>query len=104
MSYVVFRAVKSNSSEPLTEVTRENIETALKDSETWIELMNQAEDSASSEMLGKLRNESEPHLIQYVITELNRPMEDGVELEDDQKGETFFILKTVISSLAGRAA
>ena len=34
-----------------------------------------------------------------VISELNEPTEDGVELNDEEKGEVFFVLKTVISSL-----
>jgi len=37
--------------------------------------------------------------LQYVISELNEPMEDGAELDDEEKGEVFFVLKTVISSL-----
>jgi hypothetical protein len=38
-------------------------------------------------------------LVQYVISELNQPLEDGKVLEDEEKGEVFFVLKTVISSL-----
>jgi hypothetical protein len=44
----------------------------------------------------------EPHLIEYVVSELNEPLEDGTVLEDEQKGEVFFVLKTVISSFARR--
>jgi hypothetical protein len=45
-----------------------------------------------------LQRDTEPHLLQYVISELNEPMEDGAELNDEEKGEVFFVLKTVISS------
>ena len=46
-----------------------------------------------------LQKETEPHLLRYVISELNEPLEDGKELDDEEKGEVFLVLKTVISSL-----
>jgi hypothetical protein len=38
--------------------------------------------------------------LQYVIAELNESLDDNIELTDEEKGEVFFILKTVISSLS----
>ena len=46
-----------------------------------------------------LQRDTEPHLLQYIVSELNEPMEDGAELTDEEKGEVFFLLKTIISSL-----
>jgi hypothetical protein len=78
------------------------IETACRDSEYWIDQISQAEDPQMEEISTQLQDDAEPHLIHYVISELNHPLADGVELEDEQKGEVFFVLKTVISSLARR--
>ena len=43
-------------------------------------------------------------MLQYVISEINEPLEDGTELDDEEKGEVFFVLKTVISSFSSRTA
>jgi hypothetical protein len=50
-------------------------------------------------IVSSLQKDTEPHLLQYVISELNEPLENGVELNDEEKGEIFFVLKTVIASL-----
>ena len=80
----------------------EAIETAYRESENWIEQMSRAAQPELEELSKTLQDDFEPHLIQYVISELNQPLDDGVELEDEQKGEVFFVLKTVISSLGRR--
>jgi hypothetical protein len=50
----------------------------------------------------RMQDEAEPHLIRYIISELNQPLDDGAELGDEEKGEVFFVLKTIIASLARR--
>src|SRR5262245_25844212 len=102
LAYMIFKAVKTSRPEANSIVTPVMIETAYRDSEYWIEQISQAEDSQLAEISTKLADDTEPYLIQYVISELNQPLEDGDELEDEQKGEVFFVLKIVISSLAGR--
>jgi hypothetical protein len=92
LSYMVFKAVKLGNSNTLAEVTPDRLEKAYRESESWIDLMN--EDSAR-----ELPRDSEPHLLQYALSEINQPLEDGSELEDEQKGEVFFLVKTIISSL-----
>ena len=52
-----------------------------------------------STIAASLNQDTEPFLLQYVISELNEPMEDGVELNDEEKGEVFFVLKTIIASV-----
>jgi len=91
LSYMVFKLVATG--QPLSPVPASNITEAYKESEMWIERINQAGE------LAEIPPEPEPYLIQYVISELNLPLEDGKSLEDDEKGEVFFVLKTVISSL-----
>lgn len=93
LSYMVFKTVKMGQTEALNPVGPENIEAAYRESETWIDRLSQEGDRA------QIPADPEPHLIQYIISELNQPLEDGKLLEDEEKGEVFFVLKTVISSL-----
>jgi hypothetical protein len=93
MSYMVYKAVKKSLPEGVAPVSAESIEAAYRESEGWIERINQGAEVSDMPV------DTEPYLIQYVISELNQPLEDGTLLEDEQKGEVFFVLKTVISSL-----
>ena len=93
MSYMVYKAVKKGTPEAVPAVSAESIEAAYRESEGWIERINQGAE------VSEMPIDTEPYLIQYVISELNQPLEDGSLLEDEQKGEVFFVLKTVISSL-----
>jgi hypothetical protein len=93
LSYMVFKTVRMGQPEALAPITPESIESAYRESETWIDRINQEGDHA------QIPADPEPHLIQYVISELNQPLENGKLLEDEEKGEVFFVLKTVISSL-----
>jgi hypothetical protein len=102
LAYMVFKAVKYAGPDDAKVVTPHMIESAYHDSEHWIDQLSQADEPHMEEISTKLQEEAEPHLIRYIISELNQPLEDGAELEDEQKGEVFFVLKTVISSLARR--
>jgi adenylosuccinate synthase len=93
MSYMVYKAVKKGMPTGVPTVSSERIEAAYKESEGWIERINEGAEVSDMPI------DTEPYLIQYVISELNQPLEDGTLLEDEQKGEVFFVLKTVISSL-----
>jgi hypothetical protein len=93
LSYMVFKTAKKAIPEGIQPVSEERIEEAYRESESWIERINQGAEASDLPM------DTEPHLIHYVISELNQPLEDGTILEDEQKGEVFFVLKTVISSL-----
>jgi hypothetical protein len=101
LSYMVFKALEIGSTDNVISVTREGIESAYRESETWIDRMSQADGpELQSALAGSFNKDTEPYLLQYVISELNQPLEDGTELDDNGKGEVFFVLKTVISSLA----
>jgi len=93
MSYMVYKAVKKGSPGGAPRVSAEAIEHAYRESEGWIERINQGAE------VSEMPIDTEPYLIQYVISELNQPLEDNSLLDDEQKGEVFFVLKTVISSL-----
>jgi|SRR5688572_22861690 len=93
LAYMVFKTVKLGQKDTLGTITSESIEAAYRESEKWIDRINEGPDRA------QIPEDSEPHLTQYVISELNQPLENGKLLEDDDKGEVFFVLKTVISSL-----
>ena len=98
LSYMVFKAAETADPRGLAEVPAERIESAFHDSESWIDRIEQAQDKG----IGLEADDTEPFLMQYVISELNQPLEDGRLLEDEQKGEVFFVLRTVISSIAGK--
>jgi hypothetical protein len=93
LSYMVFKTVKMAQRDTLATVSSQSIEAAYRESESWIDRINQGMDAT------QIPVDPEPHLTQYVISELNQPLEDGKLLEDEEKGEVFFVLKTVISSL-----
>jgi hypothetical protein len=104
LSYMVFKAVESAKPAELDAVSQRTIESALHESENWIEKINHADGTdIESTIIANLAGDSEPHLLQYVISEINQPLEDGSELVDEQKGEVFFVLKTVITSLSRRS-
>jgi hypothetical protein len=48
--------------------------------ETWIDRINEEGDEA------QIPADTEPYLTQYVISELNQPLEDGRLLQDEEKG------------------
>lgn len=102
LSYMVFKAVEINRPADLATVSQSTIEAAYHQSEQWIETINQTAVEELQSIASNIGTEREPHLLQYVISELNQPLEDGTLLGDEQKGEVFFVLKTVISSLSGR--
>ena len=102
LSYMVFKAMESDEPANVNAITPAAIEAAYRESEFWIERISQAEGTElQSAIAGSLQKDTEPYLLQYVIAELNEPMDDGIELDDEEKGEVFFVLKTVITSLKG---
>jgi len=99
LSYMVFKTIEASDVRGAGLVTSEAIETAYQQTETWMANISEAEGAALEQAIVRsLQRDTEPHLLQYVISELNEPMEDGAELNDEEKGEVFFVLKTVISS------
>lgn len=101
LSYMVFKAVELGGLPGVTSVTPDAIEAAYRNSESWIEKISTSEgDELQSAIASSLQQDTEPYLIQYVISELNEPLEDGSDLNEEEKGEVFFVLKTVISSIA----
>ena len=100
LSYMVFKAAEvaeMDETGVLVEVSAERIESAFHESASWIERIEQSPDKEGS---GLAPDDTEPFLVQYIISELNQPLENGTLLEDEQKGEVFFVLRTVISSFA----
>jgi hypothetical protein len=93
LSYMIFKTIKISQPAAVTVVSPESIESAYRESESWIDRINEEGDNA------QIPADPEPYLTQYVISELNQPLEDGKLLQDEEKGEVFFVLKTVISSL-----
>jgi hypothetical protein len=102
LSYMVFKTLEASEPPQAKTVKPDDIEAAYQDTESWMTRITQAEETELQEAIAQsLQRDTEPYLLQYVISELNEPMENGEELNDEEKGEVFFVLKTVISSLCG---
>ena len=100
LSFMVFKAAEIGESHTPAPVTAETIDSVYRESETWIERISQAGPAElQAAVAASFQTDTEPHLLHYVISELNE-LHDGKELDDNAKGEVFFVLKTVISSLA----
>jgi hypothetical protein len=102
LSFMIFKAAHLEAPGAWITVDADRIDTAYRENEAWLDRISQINESSTAEVANAVISEAEPHLIHYVISELNQPLETGDILEDDQKGEVFFVLKTVISSLARR--
>jgi hypothetical protein len=100
LAYMVFRAVEAAATDAVARVAAETIETGYRETESWMERISEADGTELQGAIAEsLQHDGEPHLLQYVISELNEPIEDGTELNDEEKGEVFFAVKTVISAL-----
>ncbi|HLH32943.1 MAG TPA: hypothetical protein VKY31_17205 [Terriglobia bacterium] len=103
LSYMVFKSMEIEQTDAAGAVRQEDVETAYRDTESWMARLSQAEAAElQSAIAASLQHDTEPFLLQYVISELNEPMEDGAELSDEEKGEVFFVLKTVITAAGGK--
>ena len=100
LSYMVFKTMEVGQAGSTDAVKPEEIESAYRDTESWMAHVSEVDGSElQSAIAASLQRDTEPYLLQYIISELNEPLEDGAELNDEEKGEVFFVLKTVISSL-----
>jgi hypothetical protein len=101
LSYMIFKAAEAEQPGTAITVTPADVETAYRETESWMVNMSESESGEMRPAIAaSLQRDTEPYLLQYVISELNEPMEDGGELNDEEKGEVFFVLKTVISCLS----
>ena len=104
LAYMVFKTIETNTVNPVAKVTPEVIEAGYHNTESWMETLSAAEGTElQASIAADLQTEAEPHLLQYVMSELNEPMEDGSQLDDEEKGEVFFVIKTVIESFKNQS-
>jgi hypothetical protein len=105
LSYMTFKAVEVARPGSPKVVEPAAVEAAYHDTESWMTRLSLAADGElQASIAGSLQRDSEPFLLQYVISELNEPIEGGAELSDEEKGEVFFVLKTVITSLSSETS
>jgi hypothetical protein len=99
LSYVVFKAAEFEHP-GVGLIDHEDLEKAYHDTESWMNQLGQAENTEmQATVAASLDKDTEPFLLQYIISELNEPMEDGIELNDEEKGEVFFVLKTIVAAI-----
>jgi hypothetical protein len=100
LSYMIFRAIEAGTTGRLALIQPEEIEAAFRESESWVEAINGADpEKGDPGVVAGVTSNDEPFLLQYILFEINQPLEDGSELPDEEKGEVFFLLKTVMASL-----
>jgi len=100
LSYIVFKAIGIEQAGNVDTVKQEDIDAAYRNTESWMNQVGQAKSAElQSTIAASLNQDTEPFLLQYVISELNEPMEGDAELNDEEKGEVFFVLKTIIAAV-----
>jgi hypothetical protein len=98
LSYMIFKTVEASLTP--VRVHEDAIEAAQLETEAWMIRLSEAQEGELQDSIAKsLQMDTEPYLLQYVISELNDPSEEDGALSDEEKGEVFFVLKTVIASL-----
>jgi hypothetical protein len=98
LGYMIYKTIETFATP--NAVRMEAVEAAFRDTEAWMSEMNDAQtNELEQSIIESLQDEAEPYLVQYIISELNEPFQEGEQLNDEEKGEVFFVLKTVISSL-----
>lgn len=102
LSYVTFKtlAVDTGLTDPVPAST---IAQAAIESQEWIDRLAEmdAEQFASAP---SSETGDEPYLLGFVVTEVQDAIEDGLDLDDEDKGTVLFVLKTVISSMTASPA
>lgn len=102
LGFMVFKSLEASGQGQVRTIKPEDIETAYKETEFWMTRLSLAGDDELQETIeASLDRDTEPHLLQYVISELSEPLENSAELSDEEKGEVLIVLKTVISSFCG---
>jgi len=100
LSYMIFKAAETDTARPVTQLSPATIQAGCRETELWMERLSQADaGELHASIAASLQQDGEPHLLQYVISELNETMDDGSELNEEEKGEVFFVVKAVIESL-----
>src|ERR1051326_3974147 len=104
LAYMIFKTVETGTEESVSKVTPELLEEGYRETESWMERLSDADGvELQASVANSLERDTDPHLLQYLISELNEPMEDGTELNDEEKGEVFFVVKTVIEAFRNQS-
>ena len=100
LSFVTYKVLSEDTG--LTEpVGAEVIVNASRESQEWIQRVSEMDARAfSSATASEVGNE--PYLLGFVISEVEDALEDGLDLDEEEKGTIFFVLKTVIASMTVR--
>ena len=101
LSYVTFKtlAVDTGLNDPVPATA---IVQACIESQEWIQRIDEM-DAAQFASAPSSETGDEPYLLGFVITEVQDAIDDGLDLDDEDKGKVFFVLKTVISSMTAGA-
>ena len=97
LTFVVYRVFETAASEPIPKVSSEAIVAKYEANQSLIVGLDEKDDK-SFEELAALETSNQPNLFGYITEALldeDNP-EDDIELDDEEFGEIFMLLKTVI--------
>jgi hypothetical protein len=100
LTYMTYRAIVEEGGiiEP---ATPETITAAYRESETWMDHMSRIQES-NIESLSFTDVGEQPHLLGFVVSEINEATEDRMQASDEEKGTMFLVMKTVITVMTER--
>jgi hypothetical protein len=101
LTYMTYKAVVEEGGhfEP---ITPEAITEAYRESEVWMENMSRIEES-EIESVSFTDVGEEPHLLGFVVSEINEAIEDRMQPSEEEKGTMFLVMKTVITAMTRRS-
>src|SRR5215813_14137926 len=78
LSYMVFKTIEVADAGAIASIAQEKIEAAYRDTESWVTRISEAEGGElETAIVQSLQHDTEPHLLHYIISELNEPSEGG---------------------------
>ncbi|MCA9214885.1 MAG: hypothetical protein KDB27_17560 [Planctomycetales bacterium] len=94
--FVVYRAFEMTATEPIPKIDSDDIVATYEENQEFVVGLDE-HDESSFEQLAQSETANQPNLFVYITEALvDENSEDDIELDDQEFGEIFMILKTVI--------
>ena len=97
LTFVIYRVFETAAADPIPTISPEAIVAKYEDNQSLIVGLDEKDDT-SFEELASLETANQPHLFGYIteaLLEEDDPNDD-IELDDEEFGEIFMLLKTII--------
>ena len=100
LTYMTYKTVVEEGGN-LAPITPETITAAYRESEVWMEHIGRIKES-EIESVSFTDVGEEPHLLGFVVSEINEAVEDRIQPSEEEKGTMFLVMKTVITAMTRR--